>query len=152
MIDGSVGVGNDGTIYFGTESGEFYALDKDGKLLWTINIGGNVNGTPVISKAGTAYVITDQSGFNPTGYVCAVNNGHMDWFYKTDGFPTTVSLSENGTIYFGTQNGYLCALNPSGVLLWQYKLGSFVNSTPVLGKNGFIYIGSLNDYLYAIKI
>jgi outer membrane protein assembly factor BamB len=58
------------TIYMGTESGWFYALNAtNGTLLHSWNLGGGVETTPAIASDGTIYVVAALSLFalNPDG-------------------------------------------------------------------------------------
>ncbi|MEM2374396.1 MAG: PQQ-binding-like beta-propeller repeat protein [Thermoproteota archaeon] len=58
-------------------------------------------------------------------------------------------IGPDGTIYFGTDNGYLYALNPDGKLKWKYEAGGYA-TLPAIGSDGTIYFGS-GKYLYAIS-
>ena len=35
--------------------------------------------------------------------------------------------------------------------LWEFKTGSYVNSSPAIGSDGTVYVGSYDKKLYAIK-
>ncbi len=58
-IDSSPALGGDGTIYFGADDGHFYALNSNGYLKWSLDIGTNPRGeidtAPAIDKDGTLY-------------------------------------------------------------------------------------------------
>ncbi|MGB9760028.1 MAG: PQQ-binding-like beta-propeller repeat protein [Thermoproteota archaeon] len=55
------------------------------------------------------------------------------------------------TIYVGSDDNYLYAINPDGTLRWRYNTDYPVVSSPAIGSDGTIYVGS-NDYcLYAIN-
>ena len=61
-------------------------------------------------------------------------------------------LSDHGTIYIGSYDNYLYAINPTGTLNWKYQTGhSIYKSSPAIGSDGTIYIGSEDNYLYAIN-
>lgn len=55
-----------------------------------------------------------------------------------------------GTIYFGSGDKNIYALNPDGTILWSYSTGGAVNSSPAIGPDGSIFIGSNDHKLYAI--
>jgi outer membrane protein assembly factor BamB len=40
--------------------------------------------------------------------------------------------------------------NP-GTVLWEFKTGEFVDSSPTIGSDGTVYVGSWDKKLYAIK-
>jgi outer membrane protein assembly factor BamB/methionine-rich copper-binding protein CopC len=57
----------------------------------------------------------------------------------------------NGTIYVGSRNGTLYALNKDGSVLWTYDFNASLN-TPAVSKNGTIYVSDQkNNQLTAIK-
>lgn len=60
-------------------------------------------------------------------------------------------IAEDGTIYFGCQDGYLYAINSDGSLKWTYMTYDEVVSSPAIGTDGTIYFGSSDDNLYAIE-
>jgi len=77
--------------------------------------------------------------------------GYVHWKFKT-GYEVDSSpaIGEDGTIYVGSGDNYLYAINPDGTLRWKFKTGDFVLSSPTIGKDGTVYVGSWDDYLYAI--
>ena len=38
-----------------------------------------------------------------------------------------------------------------GTVLWEFKTGSYVNSSPAIGSDGTVYVGSRDNKLYAIN-
>ena len=60
-------------------------------------------------------------------------------------------IGSDGTIYIGSDDRSLHAVNPDGSKKWAYRTGGWVRASPTLGKDGMIYIGSLDSYLYAVK-
>ena len=38
-----------------------------------------------------------------------------------------------------------------GTVLWEFKTGGLVDSSPAIGSDGTVYVGSRNKKLYAIK-
>jgi len=61
------------------------------------------------------------------------------------------AVGSDGTIYFGTWNGRLWALNPDGSRKWVFRAGSEVKSAPALGSDGTIYFGCRNRKFYAVR-
>ncbi len=60
------------------------------------------------------------------------------------------ALGADGTIYVGSLDGNLYALNPEGSLKWKYPTGSYIDSSPTVGADGTIYVGSWDNNLYAL--
>jgi outer membrane protein assembly factor BamB len=57
----------------------------------------------------------------------------------------------DNTIYVGSDDNSLYAINPNGTLKWSYQTGDNVFSSPAIGADGTIYVGSKDYYLYAIQ-
>ncbi len=53
-------------------------------------------------------------------------------------------MGADETVYVGSFDGYLYALNPNGALRWRYLTGSPVGSSPAVGADGTLYVGSLD--------
>jgi outer membrane protein assembly factor BamB len=61
------------------------------------------------------------------------------------------AIGTDGTIYVGSEDGRLYAINPNGSQKWSFTTGDRVYSSPAIGANGTIYVGSTNGKLYAIN-
>jgi hypothetical protein len=61
------------------------------------------------------------------------------------------AIGVDGTIYVGSANNYIYALNPDGTLKWRYQTEYWVGCTPAIGADGTIYIGSADGYIYALN-
>jgi outer membrane protein assembly factor BamB len=77
----------------------------------------------------------------------------IKWRYKTEGdIYSSPAISDDGIIYFTSDDYYLYALNPDGSLKWRYYVGDHDEfSSPVIGPDGAIYIGTYTSLLYAIN-
>jgi outer membrane protein assembly factor BamB/nitrous oxidase accessory protein NosD len=74
------------------------------------------------------------------------------WNYTTGGSITSPSpaIGSDGTIYAGSSDGKLYALNPDGSVKWTYTTGGAVYS-PIVGPNSIIYFGSYDAFVYALN-
>ena len=77
--------------------------------------------------------------------------GDKIWSFKTGGWVTSPAIESDGSIYVGSQDNYLYAINPDGSQKWAYKTGNGVHGSPVIGSDGTLYVGSDDGYFYAIK-
>jgi len=66
-----------------------------------------------------------------------------------DSITTSPAIGSDGTIYIGTKQQRLYAINPDGTLKWEIALGNIPYGTPAIGSDGTIYVHS-NYKLYAI--
>jgi len=74
------------------------------------------------------------------------------WKFETKGgIFTPPTIDAEGTIYMGSDDHFLYAINPDGTEKWRFEMENWVRTCPVLSKDGTIYAGSRDDYLYAIK-
>ncbi len=79
------------------------------------------------------------------------NNGIELWKFKTNSPIDSGSvIDEDGTIYFGSMDSYIYALNPNGNLKWKFKTGETILSTPAINQDGTILIGSYDGFLYSL--
>jgi outer membrane protein assembly factor BamB len=73
------------------------------------------------------------------------------WKFKTGGAVRSTAIAANGSIYFGSSDGYLYSLNKTnGELKWKFNCGSSVTSSPAYSK-GLVYILSEQQNLFAIE-
>lgn len=121
-------VGQDGSVYFTSQSGLLYCLTRDGGLKWLANYAADFNGVIAGSADGHAYVAAQNS------IKCFNSQGQVEWTF-TDPAPTTViagpTLGPDGNLYAATrvEDGGLgmFSLTPAGELRW---------SNPVVSKYG----------------
>lgn len=76
--------------------------------------------------------------------------GKLKWVFPTGGAIHSSVAVANGTIYFGSQDHKLYALDAeTGTKRWEFETGSWVNSSPAVA-NGVVYFGSNDSNLYAL--
>jgi outer membrane protein assembly factor BamB len=62
------------------------------------------------------------------------------------------AIGSDGTVYVGSRDHKLYAINgKSGVKLWEFETGGYVQSSPAIGSDGTVYVGSDDGRLYAIN-
>ncbi len=78
---------------------------------------------------------------------------HIEWTFNCIGDTTPgPSIGYDGTIYIGTNNGYLHAVNPDGTERYSIDLGSFVLGTPAIADDNTVYAGTWGPgRLWAIR-
>ena len=110
-IDSSPAIGLDGTIYVGSDDDSLYAIISDGSLKWAYETGGDVSSSPAIGLDGTIY-------FAPQGgFFYALNpDGTLNWKCELNCSISSPTISSGGTIYVGSTDNHLCAIEGSGSL------------------------------------
>ena len=93
----------------------------------------------------------NHTGLSP--YDTSGNDGTLRWKYSTGGdIYSSPAIGSDGTIYIGSDDSNLYAINSDGTLKWTYTTGGISSSNPAIGSDGTIYIGSTYYYnLYAIN-
>ena len=97
---------------------------------------------------------TDDDGATASAQtkVTVAASGSFKWSFTTaDSIYSSPAIALNGTIYFGSDDGKLYALNPDGSEDWNYTTSNKVRSAPAIGADGTIYFGSDNGKLYALN-
>jgi len=61
------------------------------------------------------------------------------------------AIGPDGTIYVGSYDSSLYAVNPDGTLRWRYLTQGAVRSSPAVGADGTVYFGSDDNHLYALN-
>ncbi|MHC4462306.1 MAG: outer membrane protein assembly factor BamB family protein [Planctomycetota bacterium] len=76
----------------------------------------------------------------------------LNWNYQTGGIVySSPAVGSDGTIYIGSADSFLYALNSDGTLKWRYQTGDNIFSSPAIGSDETIYVGSNDHYLYALN-
>ena len=93
--------------------------------------------------------------------LCPLNlwagEGAMKWEFPADGsvdkIRSSPAIGPDGTIYVGSDDGKVYAVQPDGTKEWEFETGGAVSSSPVVGYFGGvlrIYVGSEDKKVYAI--
>ena len=76
----------------------------------------------------------------------------LKWIYQTgDWVSSSAVIGADGTIYIGSDDNSVYALNPDGSLKWNFLTGGHVSSTPAIGADGTIYVGCADYNIYALN-
>jgi outer membrane protein assembly factor BamB len=97
----------------------------------------------VISSEGIYFSVISESQQIP---------GSLKWTFSTgDSIYSSAAIGSDGTIYVGSLDGNLYALDPDGTQKWSFNTGSVITASPAIDANGTVYIGSLGSNLYALN-
>jgi outer membrane protein assembly factor BamB len=150
QVSGVPALSGPGVIHVGVASPieeMFYALSRDGGLVWSYHLEAHiVEGSPIVGPDGTVYLAAS----NPQtggGSIVALNpDGSERWRYDIGSrLPFSPALGPDGDLYVGARNGNLYALDPDGGLKWQVQMGA-VSSSAAVGADGTIYLGAGSSY------
>jgi outer membrane protein assembly factor BamB len=157
-------------VIFASTNGQVYALPYSSSSTpiarWTFNTGNPVENALAISPDGnTVYVGTTGGVFYALDAKTSIASGSQRWKYPSSGSIGAIkgkpAVGGDGTVYFGSEDGHVYALNPdSGSLTdaqrlkWIYpssgSIGS-VKSAIEIGKNENILFISEDGKLYSVS-
>ncbi|WP_410769095.1 PQQ-binding-like beta-propeller repeat protein [Fontibacillus sp. BL9] len=148
----------EGTLYFGSEEGRFYAVDaNDGKITWEAEFPGKIR--------SSAAVVEDELYFTDTTstlYALERETGKLKWAQKLDD-----SLKDEGLpdlwdyyigspavdgdyIYIGGEGPRFYAIQrQDGSIVWETETASFVHGKAAIA-GGTIYIADMSGEVAAL--
>jgi outer membrane protein assembly factor BamB len=146
----------DGTIIFGCDDGNLYALDEQsGKLQWKFRAGTAINGS-ALAIGDIAYVTDADS----TLYAVEVRSGKLKWVFRTGAslplrggwdFFASSPAYWNGMLFFGAGDGNVYAVNlRDGKRKWAFQTTGRVRSSPVIVDGGLL-VGGMDGHLYKLE-
>ena len=140
--------GPDGTIYFGSNDGNVYALTSKGREKWVFSTQDAVYATPLVIPEKGIFVGSEDKNFYGIDFY-----GNVMWkFQMGDSIYSSAVAGRDGVIYVGCNDGYLYSILPNGKENWKFRIGSPIYSSPALNPMGtVIYVGSWDNYLYALN-
>ncbi len=142
-------IGDDGTIYFGSD--QFYALDPDGSLKWNFPTPAPVYTSAAIDSDGTIYFGT-LGADTTTNRVYALNpDGSLLWNSSVSyRVVTCPAIGSDGTMYIGTDDGKLYAFGtPTGAEEREH-LRAFRNELRQNRPNPFVASGKGTVISYGV--
>ncbi|MBE7454980.1 MAG: PQQ-like beta-propeller repeat protein, partial [Kofleriaceae bacterium] len=146
-LDAAPAVGEDGTIYIGSDDDALHAVNPDGSVRWKLVTGGDVRGPAAIAPDGTIYV----GSYDKHLYAVAPS-GQIKWRLATaDKIHGAPVVATNGVVLIGSQDDHLYAVDPAGVLLWYVRTGGDLDAPPAIGPDGTIYLVGDDGILRALR-
>ncbi|WP_312117210.1 outer membrane protein assembly factor BamB family protein [Brevibacillus reuszeri] len=92
------------------------------------------------------------AGLLPLYSATASSNGKERWRFETgDGVYSSPAIGSDGTVYVGSLDNNLYAVDKKGIEKWHFETEDKVVSSPTIGVDGTIYVGSWDNRLYAIN-
>jgi outer membrane protein assembly factor BamB len=145
-------VAADGTIYFGSASQTFYALNADGTTRWTIPTGEIIDSAGLLDDQGRVYFGSGDGMLRAAD----AQSGQIVWTTPADSPQTTgafinwfegnVAMAADGTLYVPNDNFRVYAVDRgAGGIEWGYTMPDQTWSLPAVDvQAGTIYVGNNN--------
>jgi outer membrane protein assembly factor BamB len=122
-------------------------LDQNGNKVWSAE---EQFLSPAIDRNGNIF----GGSFYGGGFSALDSKGNHLWDGSCGSIEGSPVIANDGTIYIGSRNNYLYALNPDGSRKWRYKTRGRIAASPVIGDDGTLYVTTQDarrDVLYAIS-
>jgi len=120
-VYGSAAIGSDNNVYFGSWDGTFFSISLDGAYRWSVNAYRSFNSSPAVGDNGLVYVGCKNDVFYSLLDPKVADQLDKEDKKKTKNFSFTTgdsiglsspAIGSDGTIYFGSRDGYVYAINP----------------------------------------
>jgi outer membrane protein assembly factor BamB len=150
-MEAAAAISVDGTVYVARQNGTLYAFSGgSGAQRWEAVTRG-INPTDlVLAGDGSVYFGSEQS--LSTNFAALYYYGASQWNYSAGvDVRSAPAIAPDGTIYFGSSDNCIYALNPDGSLKWKYETGDDVSAGPAVAADGTVYVGSDDSCLYAMN-
>jgi len=144
-IWGAVSIDKDGIIYVGSSFEGIHAVYPDGTKKWRIDIDREYQ-TPTIAPDGTIYVGTMK------WFYAFYPNGTLKWTFdiKANYF-CELAVDSNGTVYVGTQDGFVYAIYSNGTLKWEYYVADYIGSIALDQNENIYFCGPYTNSLFCMN-
>lgn len=106
-------IGYNDILYIPDSAQNLLAIDANGELLWSFNIGGDYNeATPLIAKDGSIYIGSSN------GFLYALNpDGSQQWAFNAEApITSALAIADDGTLVFATNQKVISIYTQSGGL------------------------------------
>lgn len=148
-VFGSPAIGADGSVFFGSRDGNVYSLKSDGSLRWEFETDDWVDSSPTLSSDESRVYVGSWDNFM---YALSSSDGSEIWRFETGSLIVgSPALDQEGNLFFGSSDGFLYSLDPSGALRWSFYVGVELDSSPAVDEEGNVYLGGFDGILYSLS-
>jgi outer membrane protein assembly factor BamB len=136
----------DGTVYFGSNDDNLYAVDaSSGEGIWNFTTDGRVRSSPTVVD-GTVYFGSNDDNL----YAVDASSGEEIWSFTTNDIVRSSPTVVDGILYVGSNDDNLYAVDASsGEEVWSFTTNDIVSSSPTVVDDK-VYFGSHDGNLYAV--
>lgn len=152
-IRSSPAYSSSGKVYVGSMNGRLYALDgNDGGILWRFPVSGDpalgsIESSPALDadREHIYFGANDGNVYCVQPVLTAPNQieGQLQWAVATGGRVTaTPAVGPDGTVYIGSLDGFMYALNPNGTPaagVWPFAAAGEIQSSAAIAAPVLLY-------------
>jgi len=151
-----VAIDDDERIFFGSQDHHAYALSKEGKLVWSVDLGADVDASPALGDEGALFFGTDGDEvvrLDPA-------DGHVVWRTPVGGYVRgPLSIARNGDVLagvYGPSPRQVRMAAADGALGGEFAVQGTgarefgVHGGAVEDEGGALLFGAQDDVVYAV--
>jgi outer membrane protein assembly factor BamB len=133
-------VGDDGTIYQGSDAKKFVAVSESGKVIWSLETDGDADTGPAIAADGTIVFAAGRMVYGVT------RRGQVAWRFaaKRKVFAAP-AVDGSGRVFVASQDHHVYALGAEHRAIWSVDLGADVDGAPAIGDDEGVFVGTDGD-------
>ncbi|MDQ7825902.1 MAG: PQQ-binding-like beta-propeller repeat protein [Candidatus Eremiobacteraeota bacterium] len=110
---------------------------------------GSATAPPAGDAQGAGSISLDRAASLLAPVVSAVTPA---WEFQTgDMVVSSPRVGPDGTVYVGSRDKKVYAINPDGTERWEFETDGWVGSSPSTGPDGTVYAGSGDAKVYALR-
>lgn len=155
-INSALALASGPTIVAASRDNRLYGFQQDGGKQWSVDLDGQVLGSPIVGADDSVYVgmsISDGRE-RPRGCLVRVDglSHKIRWRYDTDApIESTPVLGDDGVVYFGDNDGYIHAVDEDGKQRWTEQVEAGVRSPGAIPSGGKVLFGLENGRFIALR-
>ena len=143
-------------LYAGVVDGTLYALDQDGRIVWSFKAGRDIWGHPAVDETSVYFTSLDR-------HIYAVDKGtgELEWRWPDEdvvaddgvvGAMISTPLVLNGVLYFSSLNNLLYAFDiETQSVLWTHEFSNWIWSSPqYVSESDVLVGGDLDGRIFAL--
>jgi|GEM_PF-1751493 len=149
-------------VVFGSDDGNLYCLDYQGKEIWNYSVGARIRSTPTLADLNLDDKIEVLFGADDGVLYVLDGNGKLLWSFTTNKSILSSPLAANFDdskdleIIVTSMDGFVYALNSRGESKWSYETSDSIRTSPAVGDpndddNFDVIFGSSNNVLYVLS-
>jgi outer membrane protein assembly factor BamB len=130
-------VGEDGTIFQGSDAKKFLAVSPEGKIRWALETDGDADTGPALLADGTIVFAAGRMVYGATP------RGQVAWRFaaKRKVFAAP-AVDDSGRVFVASQDHHLYALGSDHRAIWSVDLDFDVDGAPVVGDDQGVFVGT----------
>ena len=142
-----------GRIYVGSDDDHFFCLSRTGRVRWRLATSEVARPTSAFDADTSPAPAPDDGVYFAAGpHLWAVDgDGTVRWRYEAgDKIFSSPAVAEDGTVWFGAQDGRLYGLTPEGEPEHRITVGHDIDASPVVTPSGGLIVGADNGRVVAL--